>query len=202
MKKIVCIISSLIILFAFTMSSFAVTFSDVGNDAWYKEYVYDLVEKEVISGYPDNTYRPTSKVTVGAFLKLIILASIGNEYDLEIVNTEYNHWAGVYLTVAENYEVIKKGEYKEEDLDREITRIEIVRILSKCDLIILDQLQKSSLKEFSDTSALSESDMAYLKHAVSIGVINGDPKGTFRPNDTLNRAECAKVIYTFMDREL
>ena len=200
MKRIICILASMVILFSFGMTCFAVEFTDITDDAWYKTYVYDLAEKEVINGYPDGTYRPTNKVTVGAFLKLIILASIGDKYDLDLIEPDSDHWAGVYLKVAENFGVVEEGEYSKEDLDREITRIEIVRLLSRCDLIILEGLQKSTRKEFTDTQDISEEDNAYLLHAVAIGVINGDPAGTFRPNDSLLRSECAKVIYTYTNR--
>jgi hypothetical protein len=180
----------------------SVSFSDVPESEWYHDYVYDLANKQVINGYPDGTFRPKDKITVGQFLKLIIAASVGDNVKMDLVQGDYDHWASPYLKVAENLEVLEHGEYKLEDLDREISRIEIVRILAKCDVYIVHPgEQKAADKEFTDTADLSPEDATYLDHAVAIGVIAGDPEGTFRPNDSLLRSECAKVIYTFTNRK-
>lgn len=196
MKKMFIIMSVTIIFFCYVAISYAISFPDVTDDAWYANYVNELSDKKVINGYPDGTFKPSGKVTVGEFLKLIITASVDN-INYELVDADYDHWAGKYLKVAENYGVIAKKEYSENDLNREATRIEVVRILSRTDLLIRDGIQTSSLKDFSDVDGISNSDRTYLSHAVGIGVINGDPAGTFRPNDNLTRAECAKIIYTY-----
>ena len=200
MKKIMILMLSMVMLMSFTIQCYAITFSDVADNAWFKDYVYDLAGKGVINGYPDGTYKPDDAVTVGAFLKLIMIASTGDKVNYDLVETQYQHWAAPYLKVAENADVLSIGEYTKEDLDRPITRIEIVRILTRCDLIIKETPQKSSSKFFTDTSNISDDDRVYLSHAVGIGVINGDPAGTFRPNDGLIRSECAKVIYTYTNR--
>lgn len=199
MKKMLMILGVCTILFSFTLTSFAVTFSDVPADAWYKDYVYNLVEKEVINGYPDGTYKPDDKVTIGAFLKLIVTASAPNiKYDL--VEPDYDHWAAPYLKVAENFGVLEEGEYKGSDLDREITRMELVNILTKCDITVLGNPQRAADLEFLDIDDITDDERVYLSHAVGVGVINGDPTGTFRPFDGLKRSECAKVIYTYTNR--
>ena len=58
----------------------------------------------------------------------------------------------------------------------------------------------SSNKRFSDVSNISDEDSVYLAHACGIGVIDGDTAGTFRPYDSLKRSECAKVIYSYMNK--
>jgi N-acetylmuramoyl-L-alanine amidase len=52
--------------------------------------------------------------------------------------------------------------------------------------------------EFYDVEAGSE-DAKYIQFAADLGFISGDPEGTFRPNDEINRAEIAKVIANFND---
>ena len=199
MKKFFMFSIIITMLMIFTLLSYAVTFSDVPNEAWYHDYVYNLAEKNVINGYPDGTFKPDEKVSVGAFLKLIITAS-APDVNYKVVKPDYDHWAAQYLKVAENCGVIEKGTYTQADLDREITRIELVRILTACDIKLVKTSQTGSTKVFTDTADLSTTDKIYLGHAVGIGVINGDPAGTFRPNDGLLRSECAKVIFTYTNR--
>ena len=200
MKKIMIFMLSMIMLMSFTIQSYAVTFSDVVDGAWYKDYVYDLAEKGVINGYPDGTFKPDGGVTVAEFIKLIIVASTGDRVKYDLVETSFDHWAAPYVKVGENYGVFEKGEYTRDDMDKPISRIEIVKILSRCDMIIKETPQKSTTKVFTDVSGVDPDNIVYLSHAVGIGVINGDPAGTFRPNDGLIRSECAKVIYTYTNR--
>ena len=202
MKRIITLILTFVILTSFTVTSFAITFGDVASDAWYNTYVYSLAEEGVINGYEENgisLYKPDKKVTVAEFIKLIIVASAPDvKYDL--IKTDFEHWAAKYVKVAENFEVLEAGEYSLEDMNREITRIEVVEILSKCDILIRETWQTSSDKIFTDTQNLTFDEVMYLNHAVGIGVINGDPEGTFRPNDGLKRSESAKIIYTYLNK--
>lgn len=202
MKKVFVIMMTFVMLASFAMTSYAATFSDVAADAWYNSYVYDLAEKGVINGYvqDDGTslYKPDKKVTVAEFIKLIITASAPN-VKYNVVEADFDHWAAKYVKVAENYEALEAGEYTLEDMNREITRIEVVKILSRCDVLIRDSWQTSSDKVFTDTQELTGDQLIYLNHAVGIGVINGDPEGTFRPNDGLKRSESAKIIYTYLN---
>lgn len=201
MKKIVSVLLALIILAGFMATSYAVSFGDVSADDWYATYVLDLAEKGVINGYVDDDgnsiYKPDKKVTVAEFIKLIITAS-APDIKYNLMEADFEHWAAKYVKVAENYGVLEKGQYSLEDMNREITRIEVVEILTKCDIMIRESWQKSSNKMFTDTDDLTGNQLVYLSHAVGIGVINGDPEGTFRPHAGLKRSESAKIIYTYM----
>lgn len=197
MKRIIIIM--FFCMFMFYNLSFATVFSDVADNSWFKNYVYDLTNKNVINGYPDGTFRPDNKVTAGEFLKLIIMAS-APDVNYELVSSSFDHWAAKYVRVGENYGILESGKYNLDNIDSEISRIEIVKILSRCDMLIKETPQSSVFKQFTDTNSLSDDELIYLSHAVGIGVINGDPEGTFRPNESLSRGECAKVIYTYVNR--
>ncbi|MNP63158.1 hypothetical protein D3C76_1585230 [compost metagenome] len=47
---------------------------------------------------------------------------------------------------------------------------------------------------FTDTAGLSASRQESLNKAVAAGLIGGYPDGTFRPEETLTRAEAFKVL--------
>ncbi len=199
MRNILIITMALIMLLSITLQTYAITFWDIPNDAWYKNYVYSLVEDSVINGYPDGTFKPNNKVTAGEFIKLIVMAS-APDVNYELVSSSFNHWSAKYVRVAENYGVLNVGEYDLRNIDNEISRMEIVRILVRCDLLIRETPQTSDFKQFTDIENLTEDELIYLSHAVGIGVINGDPEGTFRPNDGLRRSECSKVICMYTNR--
>jgi hypothetical protein len=49
-------------------------FDDTDDGAWYVEYVYPALEKEIVKGYPDNTLRPGNSVSRAEFLAMVIRA--------------------------------------------------------------------------------------------------------------------------------
>ena len=46
-------------------------FTDVAEDAWYHDYVYDLVYRGVVNGMTATTYEPEGKLTRAQFVKLL-----------------------------------------------------------------------------------------------------------------------------------
>lgn len=199
MKRLLMFILVTLIVLMTSFRSYAINFSDVADNSWFRAYVYDLTDKKIINGYPDGTFKPDNKITAGEFIKLIITSS-APDINYELVSSSFDHWASKYVRVGENYGVFEAGEYDLNNIDEEISRIEIVKILARCDMLIKGNPQNAVFKQFSDTNNLNDDELIYLSHAVGIGVINGDTEGTFRPNDTLLRSECAKVIYTYTYR--
>jgi hypothetical protein len=54
---------------------------------------------------------------------------------------------------------------------------------------------------FSDDSAITQADYGYVAIAKGLGIISGNPDGSFRPNETITRQEAAVMLYNYMDRE-
>lgn len=50
-----------------------ISFSDVPHDAWFFPYLQQAVALELIRGYPDGTFRPQARVTLGEFAKILAL---------------------------------------------------------------------------------------------------------------------------------
>ena len=98
MKKVIMLV--LILMLAFPMIVNA-AFSDVATEHWAKEYIDKLTSSKVINGYPDGTFRPSDTLTKGAFLKLIVTASLP-EVDFSYGPKDFDHWAAIYVKVAEN----------------------------------------------------------------------------------------------------
>ncbi|MBU8906493.1 S-layer homology domain-containing protein [Desertibacillus haloalkaliphilus] len=116
-------------------STFAadVSFTDVDDSAYYAEAIEALVERGVLKGYPDGTFKPGDSVT----------------------------------------------------------RAEAAVMLA--DLLEFDTSQNSAATSFSDVK-----DGVWYTGAISAlvdaEIVNGFPDGTFRPGDTVTRAEIAKMI--------
>ena len=63
-------------------SDFPQRFWDVPKDYWAYEYISELVDKNVLSGYEDGSYRPEETVTRAEWSKMMVVASGKQEVKL------------------------------------------------------------------------------------------------------------------------
>lgn len=84
-------------------------FSDVLDDQWYTKFVVTAAIKEIISGYPDGTFKPANTVNTAEFLKMLTLT-----FDLE-ENLQFSYsdvpadaWFARYVGTATRYNLFPK----------------------------------------------------------------------------------------------
>ena len=197
MKKIVALLVALILAIPMVVNA---AFSDVAEEHWAKGYIEKLTASKIINGYPDGTFRPSDTLTKGAFLKLIVTASLP-EVDFNQLDKNFDHWAATYVKVAENYNALEKGAITKENIDEPITRIDVIKILSLCDINMRSHEQKAlDYLTFTDTDGLDETSEILLSHAVANGIIGGYPDGSFKPQNNLTRAEASKILAVYMEK--
>ena len=100
-----------VVLALIALPAVCVPFADVADDAVYYGAVTELA-KEYELGYPDNTFRPESKITRAEFVVLAIKLSdeyvnwdeVRNEQVFADVPTSY--WASKYITYAYDMGII------------------------------------------------------------------------------------------------
>jgi len=75
-------------------------FSDVSANSWYSQSVNYLSSIDILSGYPDGTFKPGNAITRAEF------ATIASRFD-QLVSTDSNafsdisgHWAVGYINSA------------------------------------------------------------------------------------------------------
>lgn len=94
--------------------------------------------------------------------------------------------------------IIKDGEFSDKEYKCKITRKEMTRMIvrrPKEDTMI-------GKTNFSDDSLIDSGMKGYVKKAVDLGIIDGYPDGTFKPQGKAMRAEASKLIFMlteFMD---
>ena len=62
MKKVTFLVSILLV-FALSISTFAVSFSDLQSNHWAYDAVNKLVAAGIVEGFPDGTFRPDESFT-------------------------------------------------------------------------------------------------------------------------------------------
>ncbi len=163
-------------------------YSDVSADDWYYDYVIELSESGVFSGYEDGTFKPDNDVKCGEALKLILRA-VG----FDIQNPTDTHWASGYLDLA-----ISKGITDTTvitDLDAAIDRQTVAEIAAKS--IGLPELDPETV--FSDTT--NGFVLALYHCGIITGSINDDVL-MFYPDESITRAELSAIIWKLCDSDV
>ncbi|QAT43834.1 S-layer homology domain-containing protein [Aminipila luticellarii] len=177
-----------------TPSAGNVNYSDLKSTNWAYGAVSTMSEKGIVKGYQDGSFKPANTVTYGEFIKMALIAATGED----IGNSTEGNWAKGYYDKALELKYFGSTDIKADQLDRRIPRSDMALIISSIlgDTKIgnYDELE-NSLK---DVNAATKYDYDIIK-AYAAGIITGYEDSTFRPENTLTRAESATVIYRLID---
>lgn len=174
-------------------------------------YVYHYATNEVlkaseiglIQGYEDGTFIPEASITKAEFIKLAIVLSTNRNFDFSAIPSKLKHWAAPYVAVAEMQGVVAKGHYNLTNLDKPVTRIEMICILSKIQINMkgISQYRDAVLPTYPDINNLTEEEKEMLLHACKYELLANmferDEAGNvlpLRPYDNLTRGDAAIAI--------
>lgn len=180
-------------------------FTDVPEDAWYHDYVYDLVYRGVVNGMTATTYEPEGKLTRAQFVKLLA-CSLEEAETLKTYEGQHpftdseGHWAETYIAWAKDKGIVEGVSATEFDPEAPITREQMATIFGRYALKQGIELPKDAApaQSFPDADKIS----GYAKEFVELmrlaGILNGYEDGTFRPQGNATRAEAAKLFSLFL----
>lgn len=183
------------------------SFHDVNEGDWFSPYVATVSGWGVVSGYKDangrplGTFGPANAVTVAELLKMAFKTSQIDTSSCGLVPPTHSqaigHWAQEFVSCGEQMQLRILQDPKL-SIDRKATRAEVVAVLND----VFGEIVPPLYSNFRDTQGYRlEADIAY---AYTRGIVSGDKDskgietGLFRPNDNINRAEVAKIIYEWM----
>jgi hypothetical protein len=179
-----------------------IPFKDTDDDQWYTDYVATVKDLGIVNGYKDANgnetgyYGPGDNVTVGEILKIgLKSANKGEGSGTPRLSRALNHWARGYVKRAEdlNLDLVKD---QNTDLNRPATRGEVIRMMLEAAGIEPEDISSTS---FSDVS-LSNVYAKFIEYATKLGIVSGDDNAsTFRPDDSINRAEVAKITKKILE---
>lgn len=180
-----------------------VVLADVPQSAWFATYVQQAADARIISGYrdvrgqPTGRFGPENSVTLAETLKIAVE---GAGYDTPLyasrVQSGITHWASAYVSVAksEGFPIVVENLRR---LNRPLTRAEVAALFTAA--FHVDTAKMALSSPYTDVDEHT-SYAASIKVLSSDGIVSGDTDirgqatGTFRPTDTVNRAEVAKMI--------
>jgi hypothetical protein len=170
------------------------SFKDVSPKSWAKKYVEELTSTGLMKGIDSNRFGVQDRVTRGEFAT--ILANIAglvfdDESKTDLSDVIGHESRGAIVSVVS--EGLMKGVTPESFRpDDHVNRGAIIKALVKLDHI--DMPYAITEQSYSDI-AVDDPLAKYVVAGVDKGIAKGYPDGTFRPNDTVSKAELAKMLH-------
>ena len=185
-----------------TIDGTDIAFHDVPRAAWFAPYVRFIAEHTIVSGYKDavgnplGEFRPRNAVTLEEVAKIAVQSA-----DLTVDSCETTaknrsasgSWSLPYIACAEGegWSVFSDGAV---DVRRPANRSEVVVTLLQALRVPITSAQGLT---FADVT-LSTEFAGAIERASIDGIVSGDDtmgaEKFFRPADSMNRAELAKVV--------
>lgn len=187
-KGILCAVTAVMML---SQTVFAAAFTDVSSSHWANSAIENMSANGIISGYEDGTFKPDSYVTRAEWAKLLAAAyNMPADNDEVLFNDMEGSWANVYANAVNDYFEGENGSFNPNEPAR---RADVAVSMAKAEGLGVSASGASG--GFSDASQIAQEDAGYISSAVENGLIQGFDDGTFRPDDTLTRAEAATLLY-------
>lgn len=110
---------------------YKVNFSDVKDDAWYAVYIGYCVEKGIITGYPDGSFKPDESINRAEFAVMLTRFLGLKETGSKAFPDTENHWADGYIGALKGAEIV--GGYTDGTFlpEKDITRAEAVKMVNR-----------------------------------------------------------------------
>ncbi|HEY9061286.1 MAG TPA: S-layer homology domain-containing protein [Pseudobacteroides sp.] len=174
------------------------SFKDIKGH-WSEEYVTDLINEGVVSGYKDGTIKPNKLITREEFIKLLLTASgyapSEKKYSSFDDNDKISKWALGYIIKASEIGIIEG--YKNKVMpSKHVTRAEAVVMTMRAFGYDKSANKKPKLK---DAKEIPEWAADYMYGAYEMDIIKGYNSYEIRPNRKLSRAEALTVIERCME---
>lgn len=166
------------------------------NGHWSKNIVEKWAEANVVSGYPDGTFKPNDNITRAEFgvwvYKLFGYQPSSKDSKFADVN---GHWAESIIDSLVEHGVIVNSEYGNNyGPDTKITRMEMIRMMVRA---IEKQGETSGAvgaTKFVDNASIAQKDTGFINVAAKYDIITGYPDGTLKPYAKSTRAEGAAML--------
>ena len=200
-KNLAAILLSLTLLLTSVSTALAKSYTDIPDDYWAAEEIEDVVTKNIVPVYGDNTYRPLETVTrvdwTEWLLRALGLAQAPITASPNYSDVDETTYGYPSIARSDQFGLIygyTDGEFKPQ---RFITKCETASIMSH---ITKDtEVDTSNLYQFADYKEIPNWGMFPFSKAIKYGLYVNYPLETeLNPNRELNRAEAAVLLARLM----
>ncbi|CEJ42883.1 Beta-Ig-H3/fasciclin [Umezakia ovalisporum] len=182
-------------------STLAVNLSDISSDYWASPFIQALAERNIISGFPDGTFRPNQPVSRAEFAAMIQRAF--NQDTVRRINPEgfadvpAGFWAS--SAIEEAYETGFMSGYPGNLFlpNQQIRKVEaVVALTNGLRLQPTDNASAIVNTYYRDASAIPKYALDDIAAATEANIVVNYPNvNRINPLDPLTRAEASAILY-------
>lgn len=185
----------------------ATNFSDVGGDYWSGPFIQALATRNVITGFPDGTFRPNQAVTRAEFATMIQKAFNQNPVRQlsasGFTDVPANYWAA--SAIREAYETGFMSGYPDNTFrpNEQIPKVQAITALSSGLNLSTSNAASDILNTYySDASAIPNYAVNNVAAATEANIVVNYPNvKQLNPQVPLTRAEAAALLYQALVRQ-
>ncbi|HQD76820.1 MAG TPA: S-layer homology domain-containing protein [Bacillota bacterium] len=185
----VVIVLCLVLSMAFTV--FAAPLTDIENH-WAKEQIKAWVEKGLVKGYEDGTFRPDHNISRAEFMALVNRAfNYQEKAEIDYKDVKEGAWYSDVVKVAKSAGYISGYEDGTVKLDNPVSRQEAATMIMK---ILSLKENTAGADRFQDAAAIPAWSKGAVGAVASAGIMGGYPDGNFRADNFITRAEAVVAL--------
>jgi hypothetical protein len=185
-----------------TVSTFAIDkeFTDVRSSYWAYDSIVNAMNKEIVNGYPDGSFRPTENITYAQFMAILTRAFYFEEFTVaKDTNGVFDVWYEPYTTILSRHNILY-GTRLDTDFNGWINKpLMLFDMAQAMYNILLDQqslwLTEGHFSFFDQSTTLFESIPDNYRTAVSVFYSLNLLNGRYNNEETfINRAQACIAI--------
>lgn len=200
-KKVLSIFLAFIIaipLISIPNTAYAASFSDI-RDHWAASYINKAVSYGFVKGYPDGTFKPDNAVSRAEFTSMVNKA-LGNTASTSVgfKDVPYNEW--YYNDVAKGISAAFVGGYDDNTFrpNTAVTREEAAVMIAR---FVPTYGSSGNVSAFKDRVSISSWASDAVARIYGKGYMGAYDDGKYHPQDSLTRAQTAKILCSILDKE-
>jgi len=174
-----------------------VSFTDVSGH-WAAAQISEAVKKGIINGYVDGTFRPDGIVTRAEFAVMIgraLQLPAGGDIMVFADSGQIPEWAQDEIAKAVRAGIIRGYTDQTFAPKRHISRAEMAVMIARAAGIDITEAETS----YADNAAIGSWAKGSIAAVADAGLMNGEGKNRFAPNDQATRAEAVTVILRLLE---
>ncbi|MEW9702894.1 S-layer homology domain-containing protein [Paenibacillus sp. SI8] len=181
-----------------------INFNDMKSAEWAMRYIASLASKNVFEGYEDGTFKPDNKVSrIEAITAAVRLMGLREQAESTTeMQTKLNFkdadkipsWAVGYVAVALENDLFTENDdsvLPSQDADRLWATTLLVKALK---LETEAKAKMNTTLTFKDANKIPAGSVGYVAVAIEKGLVDGFEDNTFRPNQSVTRAQLAALL--------
>jgi hypothetical protein len=171
---------------------------DIQNH-WAQASIQSAVERKIVNGYPDGTFRPNAILNRSEFTVMLGRALNFSTDQTSPSFGDSNRipaYAKPYVAKAVQAGIVTG--YGDQNFypDRKITRLELIAMIVRALNLKTDTKGKAP---FADAEQIPQWGQSYVAAAYEAGLIKGKSNNRFAPNDEATRAEAVTLVLKMME---